>query len=217
MKKMQRITTWNAVPTAKQMVTSTRCQSYHFGDKRKRVGFDPTVKVVMIPSSHNFDVETIERMWWANSDYESFKENAHQIWKVYGTLDCVTEEEDEYLVSVETKDSLPRPCKHLKDMSRMDYGELDGLGMKNSEQSYGHDCKSRSSMLDGKIFNEVHKDFFMSSASRSAHWLKTLKHSASTSRLYCEKSSLGLGLEIHPRCFSWPGHLNNLGVLPEKN
>jgi len=240
MKKMQRITTWNTVQPAKKIATSRRSQSYHFGDKRKRVSFDPSVKVVLIPSFHDFDAQTMERLWWRNEEFESFKHNAHQIWKLHGTLDYVEEvmdENDHFLVKTQQSSEVSGHSLHgLNDFSKMfhhqnrfsDEKYFKKGGIKICRNGFTHDHSNGASngaewgltdtnMMDGKVINYVDKDFFMSQTRRTPLWSRTMKHCASTTRLHCEKSNLGFSLEIHPRSFSWPGHISDLAIVPEKH
>lgn len=61
--------------------------------KNRGVRFDRCVRVLLVPSRHDFDSATSHRVWWGRADHQEFRAAAELFFRKNGTLSVLSKEE----------------------------------------------------------------------------------------------------------------------------
>jgi len=123
-KMLAKVRTWDAISGSQKVSQDIRSKSCTFGMKQKRVGFDPTVRVVLIPSLSDIDDQTKEDVWWSSAERDLFKKFSFEFWKEHGTLKCLDDEgevsDSEEPVLDSSSDVSPQSTSHLSSPTSRD-------------------------------------------------------------------------------------------------
>mmetsp|Transcript_22763 Transcript_22763/g.29765 ORF Transcript_22763/g.29765 Transcript_22763/m.29765 type:complete len:289 (+) Transcript_22763:146-1012(+) len=211
LKKMQKIHTWDSSITDKRRVsTDSRSKSCTFGERSRKVGFDPKVKVILIPSCYDYDSAQKEVFWWSEQDRSQFKKSAYDHYQKYGHLRYTSVEEEELPKERGPSTVVAKPVAACVIQGQIvSCPKNTEIGDKMYLQNISV-VKHSNDLADTKVFNFIDQNFFLAPSPR----MQRIKRAASSSHIPIPQPSndsdnylYEQDLSVHPS--SWPGRLED--------
>mmetsp|Transcript_40321 Transcript_40321/g.51966 ORF Transcript_40321/g.51966 Transcript_40321/m.51966 type:complete len:248 (-) Transcript_40321:347-1090(-) len=179
LKKMQKIHTWNTGISDHRSVSSeTRSKSCVFGLRKRRVGFDPKVRMAYVPFWTDCDSVSKSTVWWTEDELMEFKMNAFEYYEKHGHLSYTLEEEKMFEIA-------------------KDEGKINEITQGMELLLSPHE--SVDITLASSKFSFVDESFFLEPSSNAKHFKKAL----SSSNIEMLESKF-CSFEQNARCHSWP-------------